>query len=96
VQGAFKDIRYEWRGHREAHDLPTGAPERLSAQTLFELTEAFTAARDDRMWGDHPLWEGPDAFCSVATRRSVVMTATSATTPWPSGHRALNVLDSRS
>ena len=65
-RGSFHDIRYEvGDGIAKAHDLP---PERRNAfrpQTLFELTEAFTMARDDPDVGVIVLCgEGPDAFCS--------------------------------
>jgi naphthoate synthase len=69
-RGAFKDIRYEV-GEGIAK-LTICRPERRNAfrpQTLFELTDAFTFARDDPDVGVIILCgEGPDAFCSVAER----------------------------
>jgi len=85
--GAFKDIRYEVA--EGIGKLTICRPERRNAfrpQTLFELTEAFTMARDDPDVGVIILCgEGPDAFARVATRRSGVTTATSVTMPSPSG-----------
>ena len=64
--GSFSDIRYEV-GEGIAK-LTICRPERRNAfrpQTLFELTEAFTMARDDPDVGVIILCgEGPDAFCS--------------------------------
>jgi naphthoate synthase len=64
--GTFSDIRYEV-GVGIAK-LTICRPERRNAfrpQTLFELTEAFTMARDDPDVGVIVLCgEGPDAFCS--------------------------------
>ena len=64
--GSFKDIRYEV-GEGIAK-LTICRPERRNAfrpQTLFELTDAFTMARDDPDVGVIILCgEGPDAFCS--------------------------------
>ena len=64
--GTFSDIRYEV-GDGIAK-LTICRPERRNAfrpQTLFELTEAFTMARDDPDVGVIVLCgEGPDAFCS--------------------------------
>ncbi len=65
-QGSFKDIRHEVA--EGIAKLTICRPERRNAfrpQTLFELTEAFTAARDDPDVGVIILCgEGPDAFCS--------------------------------
>jgi len=65
-RGSFHDIRYEV-GEGIAK-LTICRPERRNAfrpQTLFELTEAFTMARDDLDVGVIILCgEGPDAFCS--------------------------------
>ena len=65
-RGSFRDIRYEV-GDGIAK-LTICRPERRNAfrpQTLFELTEAFTMARDDPDVGVIILCgEGPDAFCS--------------------------------
>jgi naphthoate synthase len=64
--GSFSDIRYEV-GDGIAK-LTICRPERRNAfrpQTLFELTDAFTMARDDPDVGVIILCgEGPDAFCS--------------------------------
>jgi naphthoate synthase len=65
-RGKFTDIRYEV-GDGIAK-LTICRPERRNAfrpQTLFELTEGFTLARDDPDVGVIILCgEGPDAFCS--------------------------------
>ena len=65
-QGSFKDIRYDVA--EGIAKLTICRPERRNAfrpQTLFELTEAFTMARDDPDVGVIILCgEGPDAFCS--------------------------------
>ena len=65
-RGTFRDIRFEV-GEGIAK-LTICRPELRNAfrpQTLFELTEAFTAARDDPDVGVIVLCgEGPDAFCS--------------------------------
>ncbi len=65
-RGSFKDIRYDV-GEGIAK-LTICRPERRNAfrpQTLFELTEAFTMARDDPDVGVIILCgEGGDAFCS--------------------------------
>jgi naphthoate synthase len=65
-RGSFSDIRYEV-GEGIAK-LTICRPERRNAfrpQTLFEMTEAFTLARDDPDLGVIILCgEGPDAFCS--------------------------------
>ena len=65
-RGAFKDIRYEVA--EGIAKLTICRPERRNAfrpQTLFELTDAFTLARDDPDVGVIILCgEGPDAFCS--------------------------------
>jgi naphthoate synthase len=64
--GSFSDIRYEV-GEGIAK-LTICRPERRNAfrpQTLFELTDAFTQARDNPDVGVIILCgEGPDAFCS--------------------------------
>ena len=64
--GSFSDIRYEV-GDGIAK-LTICRPERRNAfrpQTLFELTDAFTLARDNPDVGVIILCgEGPDAFCS--------------------------------
>jgi naphthoate synthase len=66
ASGSFTDIRYEV-GDGIAK-LTICRPERRNAfrpQTLFELTEAFTLARDNPDVGVIILCgEGPDAFCS--------------------------------
>jgi len=66
ARGSFKDIRYETA--EGISKLTICRPERRNAfrpQTLFELTEAFTMARDDPEVGVIILCgEGPDAFCS--------------------------------
>ena len=65
-RGSFRDIRYEVA--EGIAKLTICRPERRNAfrpQTLFELTEAFTMARDDPDVGVIVLCgEGPDAFCS--------------------------------
>lgn len=65
-RGSFSDIRYEVA--ESISKLTICRPERRNAfrpQTLFELTEAFTTARDDPDVGVIILCgEGPDAFCS--------------------------------
>jgi naphthoate synthase len=65
-QGKFGDIRYEVS--EGIAKLTICRPEVRNAfrpQTLFELTEAFTMARDDPTVGVIVLTgEGPDAFCS--------------------------------
>ncbi|HEY1827549.1 MAG TPA: enoyl-CoA hydratase-related protein, partial [Acidimicrobiales bacterium] len=65
-RGDFGDIRYEVA--EGIAKLTICRPERRNAfrpQTLFELTEAFTIARDDPDVGVIVLCgEGPDAFCS--------------------------------
>jgi naphthoate synthase len=64
--GSFSDIRYEVA--EGIAKLTICRPERRNAfrpQTLFELTEAFTLARDNPDVGVIILCgEGPDAFCS--------------------------------
>jgi naphthoate synthase len=66
ASGSFTDIRYEVA--EGIAKLTICRPERRNAfrpQTLFELTEAFTWARDDPDVGVIILCgEGPDAFCS--------------------------------
>src|SRR5271168_1781059 len=66
ARGEFGDIRYEVA--EGIARLTICRPEVRNAfrpQTLFELTEAFTAARDDPDVGVIILCgEGPDAFCS--------------------------------
>jgi naphthoate synthase len=65
-QGSFTDIRYEVA--EGMAKLTICRPERRNAfrpQTLFELTDAFTRARDNPEVGVIVLCgEGPDAFCS--------------------------------
>lgn len=65
-RGSFSDIRYEVA--EGIAKITICRPERRNAfrpQTLFELTEAFTLARDDPDVGVIILCgEGPDAFCS--------------------------------
>ena len=65
-RGSFKDIRYDVA--EGIAKLTICRPERRNAfrpQTLFELTDAFTMARDDPDVGVIVLCgEGPDAFCS--------------------------------
>ena len=65
-EGTFGDIRYEVA--EGIAKLTICRPERRNAfrpQTLFELTEAFTMARDNPDVGVIILCgEGPDAFCS--------------------------------
>ncbi|MGP0004440.1 MAG: 1,4-dihydroxy-2-naphthoyl-CoA synthase [Acidimicrobiales bacterium] len=65
-RGSFKDIRYDVA--EGIAKLTICRPERRNAfrpQTLFELTDAFTMARDDPDVGAIILCgEGPDAFCS--------------------------------
>jgi naphthoate synthase len=65
-RGSFSDIRYEVA--ESISKLTICRPERRNAfrpQTLFELTEGFTLARDDPDVGVIILCgEGPDAFCS--------------------------------
>ena len=64
--GAFTDIRYEVA--EGIAKVTINRPERRNAfrpQTLFELTDAFTLARDNPGVGVIILCgEGPDAFCS--------------------------------
>jgi naphthoate synthase len=64
--GQFTDIRYEVA--EGIAKLTINRPERRNAfrpETLFELTEAFTLARDNPDVGAIILTgEGPDAFCS--------------------------------
>ncbi len=66
VEGSFTDIRYEVA--EGMAKLTICRPERRNAfrpQTLFELTDAFTRARDNPEVGVIVLCgEGPDAFCS--------------------------------
>jgi naphthoate synthase len=66
VRGAFTDITYEVA--EGIAKITICRPEKRNAfrpQTLFELTEAFTAARDDIEVGVIVLTgQGPDAFCS--------------------------------
>ena len=66
VRGSFRDIRYDVADG--IAKLTICRPERRNAfrpQTLFELTDAFTMARDDPDVGVIVLCgEGPDAFCS--------------------------------
>jgi naphthoate synthase len=66
VRGDFRDIRYEVA--EGIAKLTICRPEVRNAfrpQTLFELADAFTAARDDPSVGVVVLTgEGPDAFCS--------------------------------
>ena len=65
-EGSFADIRYEVA--EGMAKLTICRPERRNAfrpQTLFELTDAFTRARDNPEVGVIVLCgEGPDAFCS--------------------------------
>jgi naphthoate synthase len=65
-EGSFTDIRYEVA--EGIAKLTICRPERRNAfrpQTLFELTDAFTRARDNTEVGVIVLCgEGPDAFCS--------------------------------
>lgn len=65
-EGSFTDIRYEVA--EGMAKLTICRPERRNAfrpQTLFELTDAFTRARDNPEVGVIVLCgEGPDAFCS--------------------------------
>ena len=65
-EGSFIDIRYEVA--EGMAKLTICRPERRNAfrpQTLFELTDAFTRARDNPEVGVIVLCgEGPDAFCS--------------------------------
>jgi naphthoate synthase len=65
-EGSFTDIRYEVA--EGMAKLTICRPERRNAfrpQTLFELTDAFTRARDNPEVGVIVLsGEGPDAFCS--------------------------------
>jgi naphthoate synthase len=65
-EGSFTDIRYEVA--EGLAKLTICRPERRNAfrpQTLFELTDAFTRARDNPEVGVIVLCgEGPDAFCS--------------------------------
>ena len=65
-EGSFTDIRYEVA--EGMAKLTICRPERRNAfrpQTLFELTDAFTRARDNPDVGVIVLCgEGPDAFCS--------------------------------
>jgi naphthoate synthase len=65
-EGSFTDIRYEVA--EGIAKLTICRPERRNAfrpQTLFELTDAFTRARDNPEVGVIVLCgEGPDAFCS--------------------------------
>jgi naphthoate synthase len=69
--GAFKDIRHEVA--EGIARITICRPEVRNAfrpQTLFELTEAFGAARDDPDVGAIILTgEGPDAFCSGGDQR---------------------------
>ena len=66
ARGAFNDIPYEVA--EGIARITICRPERRNAfrpQTLFELADAFTLARDDPDVGvDHLHREGPDAFCS--------------------------------
>ena len=65
-RGDYGDIRYEVA--EGIAKITICRPERRNAfrpQTLFELTDAFTAARDDTAVGVIILTgQGPDAFCS--------------------------------
>ena len=65
-RGAYRDIRYEVADG--IAKLTIARPEVRNAfrpQTLFELSDAFNAARDDPTVGVVVLTgEGPDAFCS--------------------------------
>jgi len=69
--GDFKDIRHEVAEGMSR--ITICRPEVRNAfrpQTLFELTEAFSAARDDPDVGAIILTgEGPDAFCSGGDQR---------------------------
>ena len=80
--GSFQDIRYDVA--EGIAKLTICRPERRNAfrpQTLFELTEGFTMARDDPDVGAIILTgEGPTRSAPEGTRRSEVMTATSVTT----------------
>ena len=86
-RGTFRDIRFEV-GEGIAK-LTICRPEVRNAfrpQTLFELTEAFTAARDDPDVGVIVLCgEGPDAFCSGGIRGSAATTVTWGTMRSPNG-----------
>jgi naphthoate synthase len=71
LSGDFGDIRYE---HADGiAKITICRPEVRNAfrpQTLFELTDAFTRARDDPEVGVIVLTgEGPDAFCSGGDQR---------------------------
>jgi naphthoate synthase len=69
--GKFNDIRYE--SAEGIARITICRPEVRNAfrpQTLFELTEAFTMARDDPSVGAIVLrGDGPDAFCSGGDQR---------------------------
>jgi naphthoate synthase len=70
-RGDFRDIRYEVA--EGMAKLTICRPEVRNAfrpQTLFELTDAFTQARDDPSVGTIILTgQGPDAFCSGGDQR---------------------------
>src|SRR3974377_1427095 len=70
-QGTHRDIRYEVA--EGIAKITICRPEVRNAfrpQTLFELSDAFTAARDDPAVGVVILTgEGPDAFCSGGDQR---------------------------
>jgi naphthoate synthase len=70
-RGSYRDIRYEVA--EGIAKLTINRPEVRNAfrpQTLFELTDAFTRARDDPEVGVVVLTgEGPDAFCSGGDQR---------------------------
>jgi naphthoate synthase len=70
-RGTYRDIRYEVA--EGIAKLTINRPEVRNAfrpQTLFELTDAFTRARDDPEVGVVVLTgEGPDAFCSGGDQR---------------------------
>src|ERR1700688_4710799 len=71
--GAFEDIRYERSRDPGIAKITINRPEVRNAfrpQTVIELSEAFTRAREDADVGVVILTgEGPDAFCSGGDQR---------------------------
>src|SRR5205807_2461242 len=73
--GEYKDIRYELSGGADAGiaKITINRPEVRNAfrpETVIELSDAFTRAREDEEVGVVILTgEGPDAFCSGGDQR---------------------------
>jgi len=82
--GDFEDIAYETAdGLAKAHHLPAEVRNAFRPQTLFELSRAFDAARDDPRVGVIILTvKARTRSAPEATSGYEVTTAISATTRW--------------